>query len=208
MTDVRLTATNPEDSSVVPVACNSKGELLVTEPVIEAINNDVTITGRLLAGTEDSPGVSTINGVRFFSTKGTVVSPVREDGSTAWALRDDGYANFNRANADGYGSVGINDNLKALSVYNSDGARVWSVDPNGVTEVPSLVLQLEPDNPLNFKTGSDGETTTSEYIGPQLDVLQALVALKTEVQRLEEKLNMTPTAGWEVWDGSAKTPES
>ena len=29
MTDVRLTATNPEDSSVVPVACNSRGELLV-----------------------------------------------------------------------------------------------------------------------------------------------------------------------------------
>jgi hypothetical protein len=29
MTDVRLTALNPEDSTVVPVACNSSGELLV-----------------------------------------------------------------------------------------------------------------------------------------------------------------------------------
>ena len=32
MTDVRLTATNPEDSSVVPVACNEKGELILEEP--------------------------------------------------------------------------------------------------------------------------------------------------------------------------------
>ena len=29
MTDVRLTALNPEDSQVYPVACNSSGELLV-----------------------------------------------------------------------------------------------------------------------------------------------------------------------------------
>ena len=34
MTDVRLTATNPEDSSVVPVACNEKGELLLEEPQV------------------------------------------------------------------------------------------------------------------------------------------------------------------------------
>lgn len=33
MADVRLTATNPEDSSVVPVACNSKGQLLLEEPI-------------------------------------------------------------------------------------------------------------------------------------------------------------------------------
>lgn len=34
MADVRLTATNPADSSVVPVACNEKGELLLEEPLI------------------------------------------------------------------------------------------------------------------------------------------------------------------------------
>ena len=33
MADVRLTATNPEDSSVVPVACNAKGELKLEEPI-------------------------------------------------------------------------------------------------------------------------------------------------------------------------------
>lgn len=33
MADVRLTATNPADSSVVPVACNEKGELLLEDPI-------------------------------------------------------------------------------------------------------------------------------------------------------------------------------
>ena len=33
MADVRLTATNAEDSSVVPVACNEKGELKLEEPI-------------------------------------------------------------------------------------------------------------------------------------------------------------------------------
>lgn len=34
MPDVRLTATNPEDSSVVPVACNERGELKLEEPLV------------------------------------------------------------------------------------------------------------------------------------------------------------------------------
>ena len=40
MADVRLTATNPEDSSVVPVACNEKGELLLEEPIQGPPGND------------------------------------------------------------------------------------------------------------------------------------------------------------------------
>ena len=33
MEDVRLTATNPADSTIVPVACNDKGEILLEEPI-------------------------------------------------------------------------------------------------------------------------------------------------------------------------------
>jgi hypothetical protein len=47
MIDVRLTATNPEDSTLVPVPCNTRGELLTVAPVIEAIPNDVEIQGDL-----------------------------------------------------------------------------------------------------------------------------------------------------------------
>lgn len=201
MADVRLTATNPVDSSVVPVACNSQGELLVTEPVIEQINNDVTITGRIQAGTAADAGASILNGVVFYSTKGTVVFQADGAATFSWVLRNDGYANFNRSSASGYGSVGINDNTKGLAVYSTSGALVWSVGYTGVTRASSLMLQLESDNPANFKTVSDGEESTSEYIGPELNVLDALVALKNEVQRLEEKLKMVPETGWEVWDG-------
>jgi len=47
MTDARLLATNPEDSSLVPVACNASGRLLVTDVNIEEIPNDVTLDGDL-----------------------------------------------------------------------------------------------------------------------------------------------------------------
>ena len=47
MTDVRLVATNPEDSTLVPVGCNSRGEILIVEPTIEKISNDVEIEGDL-----------------------------------------------------------------------------------------------------------------------------------------------------------------
>jgi hypothetical protein len=47
MTDVRLVATNPDDSSLVPVASNSRGELLTQAPKIELISNDVEINGEL-----------------------------------------------------------------------------------------------------------------------------------------------------------------
>ena len=58
MTDVRLTATNPEDSSVVPVACNDKGELKLEEPIKFDGNLDgnLDITGGLKAGTTSGQG--------------------------------------------------------------------------------------------------------------------------------------------------------
>ena len=60
MTDVRLTATNPEDSSVVPVACNSRGELLIVEPVFEEIPNDVSFDGDVEISGELSVGSSAL----------------------------------------------------------------------------------------------------------------------------------------------------
>ena len=47
MADVRLTATNPADSSVVPVACNEKGELKLEEvPTFDGnLDGDLSVTG-------------------------------------------------------------------------------------------------------------------------------------------------------------------
>lgn len=47
MADVRLTATNPDDSTVVPVACNAKGELKLEEPLSfdGNLDGDLVVTG-------------------------------------------------------------------------------------------------------------------------------------------------------------------
>lgn len=47
MTDARLVATNPVDSTLVPVSCNSRGELSTQAPTIELIPNDVEVDGNL-----------------------------------------------------------------------------------------------------------------------------------------------------------------
>jgi hypothetical protein len=57
MIDVRLTATNPADSTLVPVPCNTRGELLTVAPVIEVIPNDLEIQGDLtVTGTINDSG--------------------------------------------------------------------------------------------------------------------------------------------------------
>ena len=51
MADVRLTATNPADSSVVPVACNEKGELKLEEIPDQSfdgnLQGDLNVSGKI-----------------------------------------------------------------------------------------------------------------------------------------------------------------
>ena len=72
MTDVRLTATNPEDSSVVPVACNAKGELKLEEPLIYEfdgdLDGDLTVSG---TGTFDT--AVRAGGVHGFQADGAAI---------------------------------------------------------------------------------------------------------------------------------------
>ena len=65
MADVRLTATNPADSSVVPVACNEKGELKLEEIPDQSfdgnlqgdltVSGNATVAGNITAGDYPSP---------------------------------------------------------------------------------------------------------------------------------------------------------
>ncbi len=59
MTDVRLVVTNPEDSSIVPAACNAKGELKLEEPIKfdGNLDGDLTVSGDIT-----SDGAATIGG--------------------------------------------------------------------------------------------------------------------------------------------------
>ena len=59
MNDHRLVATNPENSTLVPVSCNSRGELNTVAPKIEEIPNDLNIDGDLtIGGTSASPNIT------------------------------------------------------------------------------------------------------------------------------------------------------
>lgn len=75
MADVRLTATNPEDSSVVPVACNAKGELLLEEPTISSDDYVAkagdTMTGNLHLG--DKITLDASNGSASFAGSNTEI---------------------------------------------------------------------------------------------------------------------------------------
>jgi hypothetical protein len=86
MSDVRLVATNPEDSSLVPVACNSRGEMMIVEPTIEKISNDVEIEGDLtVTGTIN--GDNGGSGLPAPGPEGSILAIV--DGQPAWAGKAD-----------------------------------------------------------------------------------------------------------------------
>lgn len=87
MSDVRLVGTNPADGSLIPVAVTSAGLLKTKSPVIELIDNDLTITGDLIVG-------GTINGEESggggsglpepYGPEGSVLTIV--SGEPTWAL--------------------------------------------------------------------------------------------------------------------------
>jgi hypothetical protein len=86
MSDVRLVATNPEDSSLVPVACNSRGEMMIVEPTIEKISNDVEIVGDLtVTGTIN--GDDGGSGLPAPGPEGSILAI--ENGAPAWVGKSD-----------------------------------------------------------------------------------------------------------------------
>ena len=93
MSDVRLTATNPEDSSVVPVACNAKGELKLEEPIDNSfdgnLDGDLSVTGV----TKSVAAASAVGGYRHSLTDGGYY--LQDDaGNSSIALYKDGTASF------------------------------------------------------------------------------------------------------------------
>ena len=87
MTDVRLTATNPEDSSVVPVACNAKGELKLEEPIAPPefdgnLNGDLNVTG----SAQVAGSITAANGLIDLNSGGTANFYRRESVNGALSL--------------------------------------------------------------------------------------------------------------------------
>ena len=202
MSDVRLTATNPEDSSVVPVACNSRGELLVAEVVIEGIENDVTIGGNLTVANKLSSGEDLV--WRFMSPDEVNSSEDIKPNLTCYSGYYDAYVhelrssgNYRSKRIDGWD---ITYTVELQGLHNvidggKNGSSVYRVDWEGVVHSQNLVLELEEPNANNY-------SPETGYTGPTINVREELQFLRDQVRSLMEKLKMSPEGGWPVWDGS------
>ena len=116
MTDVRLTATNPEDSSVVPVACNAKGELKLEEPIDNSfdgsLNGDLNVTGSAEFAGRTDIGSSSLNDdvglkvVNNYAASGTATLYVQNfnDAGNLWSGRNGSNDETSAINADGSSS--------------------------------------------------------------------------------------------------------
>lgn len=136
MADVRLTATNPENSEAVPVACNAKGELLLEAPA--------DVDGVVLL---DDGGTKQV-----IKSAGLGIS----DGSDEnISLNANGTANFEgRVDAPEYLGVGstandkiwsgylANTNGTATSAINADGSSYFSNSVGVGTNNPQRLLQV------------------------------------------------------------------
>ena len=123
MADVRLTATNPEDSSVVPVACDAAGRLLLEEP-------------QVIEGPPGPPGEQGPPGQNGDPFSGNFAGDVTFGGSATFAggksiIGNDGSAQFAQGAVDIYagGRVEFTQNV------NIDGS--IDVKNSGVFTMPS-----------------------------------------------------------------------
>lgn len=176
MSDVRLTATNPVDSSVVPVSCNSAGELLVAKPVITEIDNDLTVTGNLTVGTATSivaNGPATFAGAGdfeggvealnfdakrpadstsdvFSGWKGSnVTSQILADGSATF------YGAVSSLNSTSYGFIGENNSTAATIQLKNQGSGLL-IDGHAPTSAGGAAV---------FTVSNSGSATFSGSLG-------------------------------------------
>lgn len=192
----------------MPVACNSRGELLVTEPVIESIPNDVTIDGEL---TVNSKGASDPENIRWLFNESGQLSLLEPDAeNNVHELSATGYVVHRRMADDPKGYVAICQTQYAIRVHNASLQPIYSLDWTGNAFALNLCIALEPDNPANYSPVPSEADAPEQlaYQGPVLDVHKELVFLRSQVKLLMEKLKMVPEGGWDVWDGSAETTES
>ena len=204
MTDVRLTATNPEDSSVVPVACNNRGELLIEEVKVEQIDNDVTINGALSVNTGfGDEGKGKLEFADYYSRLQIIV-----DGQTEvpHRLSPDGTHRMERIRNDATASVTLCDGTNGIVVINDEGTIVFRATWAGVVTPSKLLLEADPNNPdlIEHKAQEPDGSVERVYKGEYVDVLEELKFLRAQLRYTMERLKIAPDGGWEVWDGSSE----
>ena len=154
MTDVRLTATNPEDSTVVPVSCNAKGELLLEEPIyIEGPTGP--------KGDKGDPGAPGADGDPF---TGTFEGNVTFDGTLRLDHPDDYHAfqTVLNINSQGFlGSMGTNRLSLTGNGYRNLSSQWSSMESGG--NYGACILDLKADGNVVLHTSSNFPTGSSPY---------------------------------------------
>ena len=197
MSDVRLTAINPENSSVVPVACNSKGELLIETPTIERIDNDLEVTGSITTygGPESAPENVTelvLGGRRMVNA-----TPLLTSGLPTLEIGWNGTTNL-RTTKEVTGITNI-EALGSFPVRGADlnGVEFFRVDWDGKIYAPEFVVRTESSQSAWKSEMVNGEVVQT-YIGKTLNVGEELEFLRAQVQTLKDALNITPSSGEET----------
>lgn len=208
MSDVRLTATNPADSSVVPVACNEKGELKLEEPlVVEGPEGPAGPEGPQGPAGPEGPqgpaGADGAPGADGAGSDGVFTMPVRfkervdmegllvvgysaeiQIGYSSLSIYQGGTGNP-KAQLTGSGNCTFAGDV----VIGSRGSLWKIVESNGIAHLQQSVRN------------ADGELI-AQGPEPTRNIPGELTMVEQQLQKVMEKLRMAPEAGWEVWDGS------
>jgi hypothetical protein len=214
MADVRLTATNPEDSSIVPVACNARGEVLLEElpapPEFDGnLDGDLNVTGNASFGGDINFGIMG----RFGRTPNEAFFAA-DDAALLYGEEFSGEYVVAFGSAPGYSpSVGRHiDFVMSTGSGRPADPKVRFVRNGGARFTHDV--QVGSRGELWMLTESGGlchmvKQSKSKPFGveeveypPLRNIPAELTMVEEALQRVMEKLRMTPEAGWEVWDGS------
>ena len=165
MTDVRLTALNPVDSQVYPVACNTSGELLVAQddpgPDL-LVEGDLTVNGSsslegVTIGTDKITFDAATGSGTFAGTVSDVIGPLRrlgvndQTGSYTFTTTDSGQ--LIRSAGSG-ANLTLNQSVftagDMISIFNSSSSDQQIIQGSGVTL-------------YNSADGTTGNRTLSPY---------------------------------------------
>ena len=216
MADVRLTATNPDDSSVVPVACNERGELKLEEPIevpgppgqqgeqgppgndgkdgdpfTGNFAGDVTFDGtlKISAQTDDSPDyIGFVPAYSSSVSSGLVLRRCSPGGNNIGAMHIVGGDNKFKAGFDYNGHFFYSHREKVFNLIESNG----------------VAMVVETDARDNWWPDSLGKFTAEESSPVVRNIPKELDMIEATMVQIMEKLRMTPPSGWEVWDGSSE----
>ncbi len=178
MTDVRLTALNPVDSQVYPVACNTSGELLVaqddpgpdltvtgdlTVDGTASFKNDVYIdsSGRLLVGTSSAQTLPTASSLQV-SGSDFATSSIRQTRFESGTSGPSIILAHARGTEGSNQPLGNNDELGKIRFYGHDGVDFNNWGAEIKAEVDGTPGPNDMPGRLTFMTTTDGASSPTE----------------------------------------------